>query len=119
MGSPARASTAAMALRRRGRGVPGKALANPDYDPAATFVWGQMMAVGLIGILTAVEERFGAEGHDAARGALRRVGARIVEEMVEGVEFPSDLSLRHRAAPRRRSRCVDRLLESPARTCPA
>jgi hypothetical protein len=50
------------------------------------------MAVGLIGILTAVEERFGAEGHDAARGALRRVGARVVEEMIEGVEFPSDLS---------------------------
>jgi len=24
-----------------------KALANPGYDPAATFVWGQMMAVGL------------------------------------------------------------------------
>src|SRR3954470_17040584 len=41
-----------------------KALANPDYDPAATFVWGQMMAVGLIEALKAVEERFGAEGHD-------------------------------------------------------
>src|SRR6266480_4619879 len=29
-------------------GFRAKALANPDYDPAATFVWGQMMAVGLI-----------------------------------------------------------------------
>ncbi len=29
-------------------GFRAKALANPGYDPAATFVWGQMMAVGLI-----------------------------------------------------------------------
>src|SRR2546430_13704144 len=47
-----------------------KALANPDYDPASTFVWGQMMAVGLIEALKAVEERFGAEGHDGRRAGL-------------------------------------------------
>jgi hypothetical protein len=69
-----------------------KALANPSYDPASTFVWGQMMAVGLIEMLTAVESLFGAAGHDAARAALRRVGARIVEEMIEGVALPPDLS---------------------------
>ena len=67
-----------------------KALANPSYDPASTFVWGQMMAVGLIEALKAVEERFGAEGHDTFRAALARTGDRIVEEMTDGVEAPSD-----------------------------
>jgi hypothetical protein len=67
-----------------------KALANPDYDPASTFVWGQMMAVGLIEALKAVEERFGAEGHDVVRNALSRTGDRIVAEMTEGVERPED-----------------------------
>ena len=67
-----------------------KALANPDYDPASTFVWGQMMAVGLIEALKAVEERFGAEGHDVFRAALSRIGDRMVSEMTEGVEPPAD-----------------------------
>src|SRR5438552_1148230 len=67
-----------------------KALANPDYDPAATFVWGQMMAVGLIEALKSVEERFGAEGHDVFCDALSRTGDRIVAEMTEGVEAPQD-----------------------------
>jgi hypothetical protein len=66
-------------------GFRSKALANPQYDPAATFVWGQMMAVGLIEALTSVEERFGAEGHDVVRSALSRVGDRIVDEMSDGV----------------------------------
>ena len=67
-----------------------KALANPGYDPASTFVWGQMMAVGLIEALKAVEERFGAEGHDVFRAALSRIGDRMVSEMTEGVEPPAD-----------------------------
>lgn len=73
------------------QGFRDKALANPEYDPAATFVWGQMMAVGLIAMLSAVEASFGAEGHDVARAALRRVGAQIVGEMVEGVSLPPDM----------------------------
>ncbi|MFN2543442.1 MAG: hypothetical protein ABR600_02575 [Actinomycetota bacterium] len=71
-------------------GFRAKALANPDYDPAATFVWGQMMAVGLIEALKAVEERFGAEGHAVVRDALSRTGDRIVSEMTEGVEPPAE-----------------------------
>ncbi len=67
-----------------------KALANPDYDPASTFVWGQMMAVGLIEALKAVEERFGAEGHDVFRAALARTGDKMVAEMTEGVEPAPD-----------------------------
>jgi len=73
-------------------GYRSKALANPDYDPAATFVWGQMMAVGLIEALKAVEERFGAEGHDVVRGALARTGDRILSEMSEGVDAPEGAS---------------------------
>jgi len=67
-----------------------KALANPEYDPSSTFVWGQMMAVGLIEALKAVEERFGGEGHDVMRTALARVGERILSEMLEEAELPSD-----------------------------
>jgi hypothetical protein len=66
-----------------------KALGNPAYDPASTFVWGQMMAVGLIEALKAVEERFGAEGHDVFRDALSRVGDRMLTEMTEGVDPPA------------------------------
>ncbi|MFA5889587.1 MAG: hypothetical protein WDA27_01325 [Actinomycetota bacterium] len=73
-------------------GFRAKALANPEYDPASTFVWGQMMAVSLIGMLVGIEERFGAEGHDVARAALRDVGARIAGEMLAGVEVPADAS---------------------------
>ena len=69
-----------------------KALGNPEYDPASTFVWGQMMAVGLIEMLKAFEDHFGAEGHDVARAALRRVGERIAREMLDGVEIPASLS---------------------------
>lgn len=67
-----------------------KALANSDYDPASTFVWGQMMAVGLIEALKAVEEKFGKEGHEVFRDALTRVGDRIADEMLDGVEAPDD-----------------------------
>ncbi len=69
-----------------------KALDNPDFDPAATFVWGQMMAVGLVEILLSLEREMGAAGHDLARAALVRVGHRIVSEMVDGVDVPEGLS---------------------------
>ncbi|HVL91275.1 MAG TPA: hypothetical protein VM841_13660 [Actinomycetota bacterium] len=73
-------------------GFRSKALANKQYDPASTFVWGQMMAVGLIEMLKAIEAAFGADGHDVARAALRKVGDRIATEMIDGVEKPGDLS---------------------------
>lgn len=67
-----------------------KALANDDFDPAATFVWGQMMAVGLIEALKAVEKEFGEQGHDVFRAALARVGDRMVSEMTADAEPPED-----------------------------
>ncbi|MEO7803743.1 MAG: hypothetical protein ABIS18_04740 [Actinomycetota bacterium] len=69
-----------------------KALANPQYDPASTFVWGQMMAVGLIEMLKSIEARFGADGHDTARAALKQVGDKIATEMLEGAVLPENLS---------------------------
>lgn len=74
------------------QGFRDKALANPTYDPASTFVWGQMMAVGLIAMLKTAEERFGADGHDAMREALRDIGDRIATEMLEGVARPEQLT---------------------------
>ncbi len=73
-------------------GFRAKALSNPDYDPASTFVWGQMMAVGLIEMLKSVEAAFGREGHDIARAALCAVGDKIATEMLDGVAVPQDLS---------------------------
>jgi len=73
-------------------GFRSKALANRDYDPASTFVWGQMMAVGLIEMLKDIEQRFGGDGHDVARAALRRVGRKILGEMLDGVEVPPDVT---------------------------
>ena len=73
-------------------GFRAKALANPAYDPASTFVWGQMMAVGLIEMLKDIESTFGEVGHDVVRAALRRIGDRIASEMLDGVEVPEDLS---------------------------
>lgn len=72
------------------QGFRDKALANPSYDPASTFVWGQMMAVGLIEMLKSIEERFGADGHDVVRAALRSVGDKIATEMLDGIERPQE-----------------------------
>lgn len=72
-------------------GFRAKALANPSYDPASTFVWGQMMAVGLIEMLKAIEATFGADGHDVAREALRSVGEKIANEMLDGAQIPTDM----------------------------
>lgn len=74
------------------QGFRDKALANPQYDPASTFVWGQMMAVGLIEMLKSVEAAFGAEGHDVARNALKTVGDKIATEMLAGVSPPEEMS---------------------------
>lgn len=73
-------------------GFRAKALANPDYDPASTFVWGQMMAVGLIAMLKSIEERFGKDGHEVARDALKAVGDRLASEMLEGVTVPEGMT---------------------------
>jgi len=74
------------------QGYRDKALANPEYDPASTFVWGQMMAVGLIEMLKDIEAAYGREGHELARESLRKIGEKIMAEMLEGAEIPDDLT---------------------------
>ncbi|MHB8513468.1 MAG: hypothetical protein ACYDCC_15010 [Actinomycetota bacterium] len=69
-----------------------KALANPQYDPASTFVWGQMMAVGLIEMLKSIESVFGAHGHDVARAALKQCGDKIASEMLASAEIPKEMT---------------------------
>ena len=69
-----------------------KALSHEDYDPATTFVWGQMMALGVLRLLEAVEERFGAEGQKVCRGAINQVGKDAFLEMASGVEIPANVS---------------------------
>jgi hypothetical protein len=68
-----------------------KALSHDDYDPATTFVWGQMMAVAVLRLLEAVEERFGAEGQELCRGAINEVGRDVFLQMASGVEVPPDV----------------------------
>jgi len=63
-----------------------------DYDPATLFVWGQMMALGVLRMLEAVEERFGAEGQDVCRSAINELAKEIFLEMASGVEIPAHLS---------------------------
>lgn len=67
-------------------------LRRDDYDPATTFVWGQMMAMGVLRILEAVEERFGAEGQEVCRRAINDLGREIFLDMAAGVEIPADLN---------------------------
>jgi len=43
-------------------------------------------------MLKALEERFGGEGHDVARAALKEVGRKIFAEMLDGVEVPAELT---------------------------
>ncbi len=63
-----------------------------DYDPATLFVWGQMMALGVLRMLEAVEEHFGAEGQEVCRSAINELGREIFLDMASGVEIPQDLS---------------------------
>ena len=60
-------------------GYRAKALANPSSTRRSTFVWGQMMAVGMVEMLQVrSSETFGADGHDgcAAGAGARRAADR-------------------------------------------
>jgi hypothetical protein len=67
-------------------------LSREDYDPATLFVWGQMMAMGVLRMLEGVEQRFGAEGQEVCRSAINEVGRQIFFDMASGVEVPKGLS---------------------------
>ena len=67
-------------------------LSRSDYDPAATFVWGQLMAIALLKVIEGVEERFGAEGQQVCREAVNKVGYDVWKEMANDVEIPDGSS---------------------------
>ena len=67
-------------------------LSREDYDPATLFVWGQMMAMGVLRMLEAVEQRFGAEGQEVCRSAINELGKQIFFDMAKGVQVPKDMS---------------------------
>jgi hypothetical protein len=67
-------------------------LSRDDYDPATLFVWGQLMAMGVLRMLEAVEQRFGAEGQEACRSAINKLTKEIFMDMAAGVRIPKDMS---------------------------
>lgn len=67
-------------------------LSRPDYDPARLFVWGQLMATGMLEMLKAVEAHFGADGQRVCREALIRTGYRVAQMGLDGVQAPDDLT---------------------------
>ncbi len=62
-----------------------------DFDPAVLFVWGTMMATGVLNSLKAVEEAFGAEGQEVVRKALNQAGYEACEQMLDNSTFPEDV----------------------------
>lgn len=69
-----------------------KALSQKGYDPVTLFRWGQLMAVSVLEMLKAFEEKFGLDGQKVASETLRRVGLMAGREMVEGVKIPEGVS---------------------------
>jgi hypothetical protein len=63
-----------------------------DFDPAVLFVWGTMQATGVLNMLKAMEEAFGAEGQAAARRAINAAGFEAARQMLESSELPEGLT---------------------------
>lgn len=68
------------------------------YDPTNLFVWGQMMAVSVLGLMKEVEQVFGQEGQELCIKALKDVGRKIGEESFKGIDIPSHLSFAQQAS---------------------
>jgi hypothetical protein len=69
-----------------------EALSRDDYDPVSLFRWGNMLAMSVLTMLTAAEERFGEEGQRAMIEALRAVGYDIGCQMLDGITVPDDVT---------------------------
>ncbi len=69
-----------------------EALSRDDYDHASLFRWGNMMAVSVVRMLERAEREFGEEGQRAMIEELVEVGRYVGRQMVEGVEWPEDVS---------------------------
>lgn len=67
-------------------------LAETDFDSAVLWQWGTMQAMAVLGMLKAVERRFGKAGQETAAEALREVGLDVGRQILDGVQIPDDLS---------------------------
>ena len=71
---------------------------NNEYDPTNLFVWGQMMAIAVLGMMKEVEREFGQQGQEVCAQALKEVGRKIGEESFAGVDIPSYLNFAQKAS---------------------
>ncbi len=69
-----------------------RALDRGGVDPRALLRWGQMMAVALLEVVKAVEDKYGAEGQSVCIEAMEAVGRRAGEELLKSIEVPEGLS---------------------------
>jgi predicted hydrocarbon binding protein len=59
-----------------------RALGREGFDPARLYKWGQMMALAVVRMIQAAEERFGAEAQEVLAKALTDLGREIGREVV-------------------------------------
>lgn len=69
-----------------------RALDRGGVDPRALLRWGQMMAVALLEVVKAVEEKYRTEGQEVCIEAMEAVGRRSGEELLASYELPEGLS---------------------------
>ncbi len=69
-----------------------RALDRGGVDPRALLRWGQMMAVALLEVVKAVEEKYGAEGQSLCIESMEEVGRRVGGELLKSVEAPAGLT---------------------------
>lgn len=66
-------------------------LKKTDFDPAVLWQWGTMQAMAVLGMLKAIERRFGKAGQEVAAEALRDVGRDVGRQILDGAHVPADL----------------------------
>ncbi len=75
-----------------GRACAGEALSRPDYDPASLFRWGNMLAMSVLAMLDAAENKLGEAGQHAMIEALTRVGRDVGRQILEGIRIPDGVA---------------------------
>jgi len=79
-------------LSQAEKGFTRRALNKGGYDPRSVLRWGQMMAISLLEVVKAVEERFGEEGQEVCTEALVNVGRQVGKDILETATIPEGLS---------------------------
>ena len=66
-------------------------LAKTDFDPATLWQWGTVQALALLETLKDVEARFGLEGQQVVRNALRKIGYETARQILAGTTRPAGM----------------------------